>query len=105
MLGGSVDRAQESAVGEAASRGSDLREEARRHNTGENMAIQHGSTEQWVKSSYSAGNGACVEIKSPAPGMVAVRDSKDPEGPSLDFAPEAWSAFVAEVTEGAFKAL
>lgn len=62
------------------------------------MAIQQGRTESWIKSSYSGGNGACVEVKSPAPALVAVRDSKDPDGPSLAFAPEAWSAFVAAVT-------
>ncbi|NGN68463.1 DUF397 domain-containing protein [Streptomyces sp. A7024] len=66
------------------------------------MAIQEGATEQWTKSSYSAGNGACVEIKSPTPGKVAVRDSKDPEGPALGFDPESWTAFVHEVRNGTF---
>ncbi|MGP4000711.1 DUF397 domain-containing protein [Streptomyces sp. 8N706] len=66
------------------------------------MAIQQGATDIWTKSSYSAGNGACVEVKSPAPRTVAVRDSKDPEGPSLSFAPETWTAFVAELSQGAF---
>ncbi|NYF59329.1 hypothetical protein HDA35_005160 [Micromonospora purpureochromogenes] len=27
--------------------------------------------------------------------IVAVRDSKDPDGPALTFAPQAWSAFTA----------
>ena len=64
------------------------------------MAIQLGRTDSWIKSSYSGGNGACVEVRSPAPSLVAVRDSKDPEGPSLAFSPEAWTAFVAAVNAG-----
>jgi uncharacterized protein DUF397 len=66
------------------------------------MAIQQGAAKTWIKSSYSGGNGACVEVKSPAPTTVAVRDSKDPEGPSLGFAPEAWTAFVADVARGSY---
>lgn len=41
----------------------------------------------WRKSSHSGGNGACVEIRVPAADRVAVRDSKDPEGPQLSFSP------------------
>jgi hypothetical protein len=33
---------------------------------------------------------------------MAVRDSKDPHGPALVFAAEAWSAFTAAVREGEF---
>lgn len=62
------------------------------------MAIQQGTTHTWTKSSYSTGNGACVEVKSPAVRTVAVRDSKDPQGPALSFRPEAWGTFVAEVS-------
>ncbi|MGP3984266.1 DUF397 domain-containing protein [Streptomyces sp. KR80] len=66
------------------------------------MAIQQGATDTWTKSSYSGGNGACVEVKSPTVRTIAVRDSKDPEGPSLAFGPETWTAFVADVSEGVF---
>jgi hypothetical protein len=66
------------------------------------MAIKLGSTPAWKKSSRSTGNGACVEVKSPAAASVVVRDSKDPHGPVLSFSPEAWSAFVAGVDKGAF---
>lgn len=61
------------------------------------MAIKLGSTPAWMKSSRSTGNGACVEVKSPAVESVVVRDSKDPHGPVLTFSPEAWSAFVTDV--------
>ncbi|MQY16590.1 hypothetical protein SRB5_67910 [Streptomyces sp. RB5] len=66
------------------------------------MTIKQGATEEWTKSSYSAGNGACVEVKSPVTDLVLVRDSKDPEGPTLDFGPQSWAAFVTAVNEGAF---
>jgi hypothetical protein len=49
----------------------------------------------WRKSSYSTGNGgACVEVARNLPGIVAVRDSKDPYGRALIFTPTDWSAFI-----------
>ncbi|MFI8966587.1 DUF397 domain-containing protein [Streptomyces sp. NPDC053493] len=65
------------------------------------MAIVKGGTDTWTKSSYSGGNGACVEVKSPVVTAIAVRDSKAPEGPALSFGPDSWSAFVGEVSAGA----
>ena len=50
---------------------------------------------QWRTSSYSGSNGGtCVEVTDNLPGMVAVRDSKDPDGPVLTFTRADWSAFV-----------
>ena len=66
------------------------------------MAIQQGATDTWTKSSYSTGNGACVEVKSPLLAAMAVRDSKVPEGPTLAFPAHSWNSFVAEVSRGAF---
>ncbi|KMO99258.1 toxin [Streptomyces roseus] len=48
----------------------------------------------WRKASYSGGTGGdCVEIAT-QPCGVAVRDSKDPEGPAFTVAPAAFAAFV-----------
>ncbi|MEU6993119.1 DUF397 domain-containing protein [Streptomyces sp. NPDC046465] len=65
------------------------------------MAIQQGASHTWVKSSYSTGNGACVEVKSPVRRGISVRDSKVAEGPVLAFPAESWNAFVSEVSRGA----
>ncbi|QKW52186.1 DUF397 domain-containing protein [Streptomyces buecherae] len=65
-------------------------------------------TEKWIKSSYSASNGGeCIEwapAHAARAGVVPVRDSKDPSGPTLAFEPAAWSAFVAGVKAGDFGA-
>ncbi|MET8551420.1 DUF397 domain-containing protein [Micromonospora zamorensis] len=47
------------------------------------------------RTSTRSGNGECVEVADNLPGVVGVRDSKDPTGPVLMFAPAAWRAFVA----------
>ncbi|MFD5818337.1 DUF397 domain-containing protein [Streptomyces sp. NPDC127038] len=65
------------------------------------MAILQGATDIWTKSSYSTGNGACVEVKSPVVSAMAVRDSKVPAGPTLGFPAAAWNAFVADVSREA----
>lgn len=58
---------------------------------------------QWFKSSYSNGNGNCVEVAY-LPGAVAMRDSKQHAGPVLTTSVEEWTAFVASVADGEFDA-
>jgi hypothetical protein len=54
----------------------------------------------WRKSSYSGTNGgACVEVARNLPGVVAVRDSKDPHGPALIITRADWAAFTALLKE------
>jgi hypothetical protein len=52
----------------------------------------------WRKSSYSGGQGGqCVEVAS-APGIVALRDSKDNgTGPVLSVGPAAWLRFTSDI--------
>jgi hypothetical protein len=55
----------------------------------------------WFKSSYSNGQGECVEVAISGD-QVATRDSKNPAGPALAFTTEAWTAFVYGVALGEF---
>ncbi|MFE7262563.1 DUF397 domain-containing protein [Streptomyces sp. NPDC057592] len=50
---------------------------------------------EFVKSSYSSGNGECVEVARNIPHTVAVRDSKQSDGPVIVLGPAAWDAFRA----------
>ena len=55
----------------------------------------------WRKTSYSSGNGGnCVEVGI-ALRAVAVRDSKNPDGPKLAFSREGWQEFTRRVKTGA----
>jgi Domain of unknown function (DUF397) len=55
---------------------------------------------KWVKSSYSSGTGGqCVEVAR-IPGVVAVRDSKDPSGPILRFTADEWKRLTELLKSG-----
>ncbi|WP_275561274.1 DUF397 domain-containing protein [Streptomyces sp. 5-6(2022)] len=52
----------------------------------------------WRKSSYSNGDGGdCVEVADNLPGLVPIRDSKNPDGPALLLPTESWAAFIASL--------
>lgn len=54
----------------------------------------------WFKSSYSNDHGGnCVEGAHLRGGVMAVRDSKQPEGPAFTFQADAWTAFVRTLKE------
>ncbi|WP_053724360.1 DUF397 domain-containing protein [Streptomyces sp. WM6378] len=50
----------------------------------------------WTKSSYSNNGGDCIEVATDltASHSVAVRDSKNPHGPILILAPQAFTGLV-----------
>ena len=50
---------------------------------------------RWRKSSYSGNGGNCVEVARNLPGVVAVRDSKNPDGPVLIISRDEWARFTA----------
>jgi Domain of unknown function (DUF397) len=55
----------------------------------------------WRKSSYSGSSGGqCVEVACNLPGVVAVRDSKNPERGTLAVTPAAWQALLASIRHG-----
>jgi hypothetical protein len=51
----------------------------------------------WRESRHSANAGNCVEVAGNLAGVVAVRDSKNPDGPILALEPKAWRRFVAHL--------
>jgi len=91
------------------------------------MHVPDLSRAAWRKSSYSNGSGgSCVEVATippksthigrqtgteiAAPGgqadsdtrIIAIRDSKDRQGPVLVFSPADWQAFASAVKAGEF---
>jgi len=71
------------------------------------MAEYDLSRAVWRKSRHSGTNGSCVEVAAipffiGRSHVIAVRDSKDPDGPSLILAPGQWHAFTARVKQGQF---
>lgn len=58
----------------------------------------------WLKAKSSTANGQCVEIAA-ADGKIAIRDSKDPEGPVLVYTPGEFSAFLEGARNGEFDGL
>jgi hypothetical protein len=56
----------------------------------------------WFKSTFSSGNGQCVECAHLSDGGMAVRDTKKRSGGDLRFTADEWKAFLAGVRSGEF---
>jgi hypothetical protein len=56
----------------------------------------------WRKSSYSAGNGECVEVAASSGWRISIRDSKDPEGPVIKCSADAFRSFLDAAISGVF---
>lgn len=52
------------------------------------------SRAEWRKSSYSSQSGNCVEVARNLSSLVAVRDSKEPDGARLVVSRETWRVFL-----------
>jgi hypothetical protein len=56
---------------------------------------------EWRKATKTTSNGGnCVEVARNLRGIVAVRDSKNPDGPKIVLTPAGWQTFTARVRAG-----
>jgi Domain of unknown function (DUF397) len=67
------------------------------------MSWLEGTTgrQNWRKATYSIANGDCAEVGS-LPGIVVVRDTKDPHGPILRYPSDSWRSFINRAQKGSF---
>ncbi|HYX57542.1 MAG TPA: DUF397 domain-containing protein [Streptosporangiaceae bacterium] len=56
---------------------------------------------RWRTARRSANNGACVEV-APTAGSILVRDSKDQDGPVVQYPGNSWRAFLGAAKNGHF---
>lgn len=54
----------------------------------------------WRKSTYSYPMSNCVEAGTDQ-GLIAVRDSRHPDGPAIEVSPRAWIEFTERVKRAA----
>jgi hypothetical protein len=59
-------------------------------------------TVAWRKSSASNPSGDCIEVAALDSGAVAVRNSRDPQGPALVYTRAEIAAFILGAKDGEF---
>ncbi|MFG3496492.1 DUF397 domain-containing protein [Streptomyces sp. NPDC047928] len=69
--------------------------------------MQAGALSQvaWQKSRHSNATGNCVELAALPDGRIAMRNSRDPEGPVLVYTRAEIASFVTGARAGDFDAL
>jgi Domain of unknown function (DUF397) len=68
------------------------------------LSVAQRESLAWLKAHSSTANGQCVEVAS-ATGNIAIRDSKDPDGPILVYTRSEFRAFLDGARNGEFDAL
>ena len=58
----------------------------------------------WRKARRSMSNGDCVEV-APAGSKILVRDSKNPDGVTLEYPTDMWRSFLSSAKQGDFDVL
>ncbi|WP_280276517.1 DUF397 domain-containing protein [Nocardia wallacei] len=66
------------------------------------MGVGRPSDLSWRKSTFSNPSGNCVEVADLANGLVAVRNSRDPEGAVLVYTRPEIDAFLGGAKSGEF---
>lgn len=56
----------------------------------------------WIKSRHSNAEGNCVEVAPLTDGGIAMRNSRDPDGPALVYTAAELAAFLAGAKDGEF---
>jgi hypothetical protein len=56
----------------------------------------------WIKSRHSNAEGNCVEVAPLVDGGIAMRNSRDPDGPALVYTSAEVAAFLAGAKDGEF---
>ena len=54
----------------------------------------------WTKSTRSGYSGNCVEIRRARGNAIEIRESKNPDGPTLLVSEQVWLAFIADIKSG-----
>jgi Domain of unknown function (DUF397) len=65
------------------------------------LTIEEPRLLEWRKARRSMGNGDCVEV-APVRKRILLRDSKDPDGPILEYSRSSWLRFTMKVKNGAY---
>lgn len=65
------------------------------------MSIEIDVISPWIKAKRSDGSGECVEMRRNC-GVIELRDSKNPEGPTLRYTSAEFAAWLDGAKRGQF---